>query len=77
MKKKMTFKEWMRQPYTKGDYYGGIVAMLGLYGLIIGGYVLYNKLTDNEAVTLGKELSVDSVNMIRKAYMDEIKEDEA
>jgi len=44
MKKKMTFREWAKQPYTKGDYYGGIAVMLGLHGLAICGYLLYNKL---------------------------------
>lgn len=74
MKKKMTFKEWMQKPYTKGDYYGGIAVMLGLYGLAIGGYLLYNKL--NGADGVGKELASETVKTIREVYTEE-NEDEA
>ena len=73
MKKKMTFKEWMSRPYTKGDYYGGIAVMLGLYGLAIGGYLIYNKL--NEADGLGKELTSETAKTIRESYTET--EDEA
>lgn len=74
MKKKMTFKEWMQKPYTKGDYYGGIAVMLGLHGLAIGGYLLYNKL--NETDGFGKELTSETVKSIREVYTKE-NEDEA
>ena len=74
MKKKMTFREWAKQPYTKGDYYGGIAVMLGLYGLAIGGYLIYNKL--NEADGLGKELTSETAKTIREVYTEET-EDEA
>lgn len=75
MKKKMTFKEWMSRPYTKGDYYGGIAVMLGLYGLAIGGYLLYNKL--NEADGFGKELTSETSKTIPVSYTGEPEEDEA
>jgi hypothetical protein len=67
MKKKMTFREWAKQPYTKGDYYGGIAVMLGLYGLAIGGCLLYKL---NEADGVGKELASETAKTIREAYTE-------
>lgn len=73
MKKKMTIREWAKMPYTKGDYYGGIAVMMGLYGLVIGGYLLYNKLNEAAATRWASE----TVSENRESYTGETEEDEA
>lgn len=37
------FKEFMSQPYSKGDYYGGIAVVLGIYAIIGTIYVIAQK----------------------------------
>lgn len=65
----------MQKPYTKGDYYGGIAVVLGLYGLAIGGCLIYNKF--DKADGFGKELTSETAKTIREVYTEETEEDEA
>lgn len=37
------FKEFMSRPYSKGDYYGGIAVVLGIYAIIGTIYVIAQK----------------------------------
>ena len=37
------FKEFMSRPYSKGDYYGGIAVVLGIYAILGAAYVIAQK----------------------------------
>lgn len=37
------FKEFMSRPYSKGDYYGGIAVVLGIYAILGAAYVVMQK----------------------------------
>lgn len=36
-------KEFMSRPYSKGDYYGGIAVVLGIYAILGAAYVIAQK----------------------------------
>ena len=36
-------KEFMSRPYSKGDYYGGIAVVLGIYAILGAAYVITQK----------------------------------
>lgn len=42
------FKEYMSRPYSKGDYYGGIAAVLVLYGGLAAAYFVKKKLNEKK-----------------------------
>lgn len=37
------FSEYMRRSYTKGDYYGSLAVVLGLYAALGVSYAIYNE----------------------------------
>lgn len=42
------FKEYMSRPYSKGDYYGGVAAVLVLYGGLAAAYFIKKKLDEKK-----------------------------
>ena len=42
------FREYMSRPYSKGDYYGGVAAVLVIYGGLAAAYFIKKKLGEKK-----------------------------
>lgn len=47
-------KAFMDHPYTRGDYYGWIAVILGLYAVLGAAYVVYTKVSEIKSKKIRK-----------------------
>ena len=48
------FKAFMDHPYTRGDYYGWMAVILGLYAVLGAAYVVYTKVSEIKSKKIRK-----------------------
>lgn len=56
------FREYMNRPYSKGDYYGGVAAVLVLYGGLAAAYFVKKKLNEKKYADVEPEYVDDNTN---------------
>ena len=49
------FKAFMEHPYTRGDYYGALAVVAGLYAILGAAYVVWKKVDEWKTNKMIKE----------------------
>lgn len=51
------FKAFMNHPYTRGDYYGALAVVAGLYAVLGAAYVVWKKVDEMKTRRTIKEVT--------------------